>query len=815
MRIKNIWIIILFLLSASLNAQILEPVKWSFSQSKVSDDEFELVFRADIDPTWHLYSQDIPMTPPATTFTFEDNPGIEFLGAVTEESEVHEEYDPNFEMELKFYETEAIFKQKVKANAATTVKGFLEFMCCDDTKCLPPTEVDFSFDLVPTGATTGTSPPAQGILEPVKWTITTEKKGNTIDLFFTAAIDDGFHLYSLEVPEDGPLPTAFFFEESADYTLGGKIREVTPTIEEYDDVFEMNINFFEKEAVFKQRIEISSDKDIVPIVGEIAYMVCNEVGCVALYEDLEMNLDTETGKLVEVEEAAATAEAAIGTSDITGKKASLWGFFILAFIGGLAAILTPCVFPMIPMTVSFFMKEGDDKSKGRGQAILYGFSIIAIYTLIGSILAVVAGPDIANWLSTHWLPNILFFLVFVIFAASFFGMFEITLPHWMVNKSDQAADRGGFMGPVFMALTLVLVSFSCTGPIVGTILVESAGGEVLKPIIGMLGFSLAFALPFTFFAFFPSMLANLPKSGGWLNSVKVVLGFLELALGLKFLSVADQTYHWGILDREVYIAFWIVIFFLLGLYLLGKLKFAHDSDVPYLSVPRLTLAIITFTFVVYLMPGMFGAPLKALSGYLPPQQTHDFDLNTMIRDNVKLYSGSGGGGGHTAEEICDNPKYGDFLHLPHGLEGYFDYEQALACAKEQNKPIFIDFTGHGCVNCREMEANVWSDPKVLKRLRDDYIVVALYVDDKTKLPEEEWITSTYDNKLKKTVGKKYADLQITMFGVNAQPFYVLMGHDNEVLAQPRAYDLDIAEFIDFLDEGVKNFKEGKSVFKVE
>ena len=429
-------------------------------------------------------------------------------------------------------------------------------------------------------------------------------------------------------------------------------------------------------------------------------------------------------------------------------------------------------------------------------------------------MAVVAGPDIANWLSTHWLPNVLFFLIFVIFAASFFGMFEMTLPSWMVNKSDQAADKGGFLGPIFMALTLVLVSFSCTGPIVGTILVESAGGQVIKPIVGMFGFSLAFALPFTLFAFFPSLLANMPKSGGWLNSVKVVLGFLELALGLKFLSIADQTYHWGILDREVYLAFWIVIFFLLGLYLLGKLKFAHDSDVPYLSVPRLTLAIITFTFVMYLIPGMFGAPLKALSGYLPPQQTHDFDFNTIIRDNVKLYSGSGGSSGDV-QEICETPKYHEFLHLPHGLEGYFDYDQAVACAKEQNKPIFIDFTGHGCVNCREMEANVWSDPKVLKRLREDYIIVALYVDDKTKIPEEEWVTSSYDGKIKKTVGKKYADLQVTKFHVNAQPFYVLMGHNDDVLVQPRAYDLDVDAFVKFLDMGVKNFREGKNVFKVE
>jgi thiol:disulfide interchange protein len=576
----------------------------------------------------------------------------------------------------------------------------------------------------------------------------------------------------------------------------------------------MDINFFEDEATFKQAFTFEGDESPVKLVGEIAYMVCNDVGCVALYEDIELFLDPASGMIVAGEPEAEESQDSFDTADITGRKASMWGFFILSFIGGLAAILTPCVFPMIPMTVSFFMKEGDEKAKGRGQAILYGISIIAIYTFIGSILAVVAGPDIANWLSTHWLPNILFFLIFVIFAASFFGWFEITLPHWMVNKSDQAADRGGFMGPIFMAMTLVLVSFSCTGPIVGTILVESAGGQVLKPIIGMLGFSLAFALPFTLFAFFPSMLSNLPKSGGWLNSVKVVLGFLELALGLKFLSVADQTYHWGLLDREIYIAFWIVIFFLMGMYLLGKIKFAHDSDVPFLSVPRLTLAIITFTFVVYLIPGMFGAPLKALSGYLPPQQTHDFDLNSMIRENVKLYSGSGSGGS-AKTEICETPKHAEFLHLPHGLEGYFDYEQAVQCSREQDKPIFIDFTGHGCVNCREMEANVWSEPKVLQRLRDDFIVVALYVDDKTSLPEDEWVTSSYDGKVKKTIGKKYADLQITKFGVNAQPFYVLMGHDGEVLAQPRAYDLDVEAFVKFLDTGVKNYKDGKFVFKVE
>jgi thiol:disulfide interchange protein DsbD len=362
-----------------------------------------------------------------------------------------------------------------------------------------------------------------------------------------------------------------------------------------------------------------------------------------------------------------------------------------------------------------------------------------------------------------------------------------------------------------MALTLVLVSFSCTGPIVGAILVESAGGQVLKPIIGMFGFSLAFALPFTLFALFPGWLNNLPKSGGWLNSVKVVLGFLELALGLKFLSIADQTYHWGILDREVYLAIWIVIFVLLGFYLLGKLKFLHDSDVKVVSVPRLMMAIITFSFVVYLVPGMFGAPLKAISGYLPPQSTHDFDLHEIIRNEIKLAAtqNSALSISGTTDELCDKPKFGEFLHLPHGLEGYFDYVQGMACAKKLNKPVFIDFTGHGCVNCREMEANVWSDPRVLERLKKHFVIIALYVDDKSTLPESEWVTSTYDGKVKKTLGKKYADFQISRYGVNAQPYYVLLDNNEQPLVQPKAYDLDADHFVDFLDAAIAEFDKRK------
>ncbi|MFZ4464308.1 MAG: cytochrome c biogenesis protein CcdA [Bacteroidales bacterium] len=691
-HLRNMLVSLMLLLTGSVFSQVLEPVTWKSSTEKISDTEYNLIFTAKIEPKWHLYSQDIPMTPPATTFSFTENKDVELIGKVTESQSV-EEYDPNFDVKLKYFSGKAVFTQKVKLLKETAVvKVSIDFMSCDDSKCIPPTEEEFTFKL-----------------------------GET------------------------------------------------------------------KVATTEVKAELKTD--VLPV------------------SETELAPQKEEAKISKVPDNKALVDQ--GT-DITGSKASLWGFFFMAFLGGLAAILTPCVFPMIPMTVSFFMNDKESKFKGKMKAVVYGLSIIAIYTLIGSILAVVAGPDIANWLSTHWLPNILFFIIFIVFAASFFGMFEITMPHWLVNTSDKKADEGGFAGTIFMALTLVLVSFSCTGPIVGTILVESAGGQVLKPIIGMLGFSLAFAMPFTLFAFFPSWLSGLPKSGGWLNSVKVVLGFLELALGLKFLSVADQTYHWGILDREVYLAMWIVIFFLLGLYLLGKIKFAHDSDVKHLSVPRLILAIITFSFVIYLVPGMFGAPLKALSGYMPPMHTHDFDLNAIMRNNARI----GGGQAQSSSEICDTPKFHEKLHLPHGLQGYFDYEQALACAKAQNKPLFIDFTGHGCVNCREMEANVWSDPKVLQLLSEQYVVVALYVDDKTELPQNEWVTSAYDQKVKKTIGKKYADFQITKFNVNAQPFYVLMGHKGDVLAQPRAYNLDVDAFVNFLETGVQNFKSGASVSSI-
>ena len=436
-------------------------------------------------------------------------------------------------------------------------------------------------------------------------------------------------------------------------------------------------------------------------------------------------------------------------------------------------------------------------------------SIIAIYTIVGTLVSVIFGPTFANWLSTHWLPNLFFFAVFIFFALSFLGLFEITLPSALVNKVDQEADKGGYYGIFFMAFTLVLVSFSCTGPIVGSVLVESASGQFAKPIVGMLGFSLAFAIPFALFAAFPQWLNSLPKSGGWLNSVKVMLGFLELALALKFLSVADQVYHWNILDREVYLALWIVIFALMGFYLLGKLRLPHDSPLKSVSVPRLMLSVVTFAFVVYLIPGLFGAPLKALAGYLPPMHTHDFNMPMLIAQQQAANSGAL----LTSSEadLCEEPKYDELLHFPHGIQGYFDYDQALACAQAQNKPIFIDFTGHGCVNCREMETRVWSDPAVLQRLKKDFVVVALYVDEKTELPESDWYTSEYDGKVKKSIGKQNADLQIRRFNNNAQPYYVLLNEQGELLAKPKAYDLSVPNFVEFLELGKKRFAAGETV----
>lgn len=471
---------------------------------------------------------------------------------------------------------------------------------------------------------------------------------------------------------------------------------------------------------------------------------------------------------------------------------SLWALILEAILWGIAMLLTPCVFPMVPMTVSFFLKGSEKRSEGRFKAFMYGFFIVLLYTvpicvIIGAT-RIFGGEsvtaDIFNWLSTHWLPNIIFFIVFMVFAASFFGAFEIVLPSRWTNGADSRSGRKGLAGVFFLALTLVLVSFSCTGPIVGTVLIKSTQGEFWAPMVTMLAFSIAFALPFTFFALFPSLLKKLPKSGGWLNSVKVVLGFVEVALGFKFLSMADQTYHWHILDREVYLAIWIVCFALLGFYLLGKLRFRNDDRLEYISVKRLALAVADFAFVVYMIPGMWGAPLKALSGYLPPMETQDFIVGRYV--------------GAASAEI---PEGSSLVSLPHGLVGYDNIEEALARAGEEGKPVFVDISGHGCVNCREMEARVWSDPEVLSLLRDRFVMAVLYTDDKTALPESKWIR-TGSGKVLKDVGRVNSYIVRERFGVNAQPNYALLDADGNLLAPVRGYDLSVPGFVEFLQSAL-------------
>ena len=650
------------------------------------------------------------------------------------------------------------------------------------------------------------------VLKPISWTYELSKselkEGDTLSLIFRASIDADWYLYSSDFdPDLGPMVTEFTFSPDPSYELVDSIRPIGAK-KKYDDLWEGEYTYFREKGEFRQTVVVKTLP--LALAGSLSYQVCTDVDgkCIPFEEEFTMADFNGASSQKPATEADAGETPAKNTSLFnqrdTADAYSLWAFMVLAFLAGLAALLTPCVFPMIPMTVTFFTGKGDKKA-GKGKALFYGVSIVLIYTIIGSVMAPFMGPEVANDLATGWLPNIIFFLVFVVFALSFLGLFEITLPHKWVNSVDRQADKGGLVGVFFMAFTLVLVSFSCTGPIVGSILVESAGGLIIKPVLGMFAFSMAFAVPFTLFAFFPNWLNSLPKSGGWLNSVKVVLGFLELALAFKFLSIADQAYHWGILDREVYLAIWIVIFSLMGFYLLGKIPLPGDSKIEKVPVPRLMFAIITFTFVVYLIPGMFGAPLKGLAGYLPPQSTLDFDIPGIVRQQ------NTGGNFNTADNICEEPKYNDLLHWPHGLTGYFDYEQALACARQQQKPLFIDFTGHGCVNCREMEARVWSDPQVLSRLKNEFVLVALYVDEKTELLENEWYTSSYDGKVKKTIGKQNADLQITAFNNNAQPFYVILDPNGNLLVPPKAYDLNISNFVDFLDEAISSFKKNKPI----
>ena len=615
----------------------------------------------------------------------------------------------------------------------------------------------------------------------VTWTSEVENvDGDIYRVVFTGKVASGYHTYTLtdEFSATEILDAAVEGGElsGAPYELGTPVEEV----DEFGDL----VKHYKDEIIIAQDIKVTEKTAVY--TGTIFSNACTGGACKAEYYDFEINVSSST--------------------PAKEKTAFPWGLVLQAILWGFAMLLTPCVFPMVPMTVSFFLKGSESVAQGRFKAGMYGLFIVLLYTLPIALLIVITRivggesvtADIFNWIATHWLPNILFFIIFMVFAASFFGAFEITLPQSLVNKSDKGSDKKGLAGVFFMALTLVLVSFSCTGPIVGNVLIQatSSNGAWWIPIVTMLAFSVAFALPFTLLAFFPSLLKDLKKSGGgWLNTVKVVMGFIEVALGFKFLSMADQTYHWGLLDREIYLAIWIVVFALLGFYLLGKLKFAHDDDVPHISVTRLSLAIVVFSFVVYMIPGMWGAPLSGLSGYLPPISTQDYVVAPGAASHVVV----------TDTPAQTGEKKYDFLHLPHNLEGYFDLEDALAAAKQSGKPVFVDVTGHACVNCREMEQRVWSDPAALELLRNEFVICALYVDDKHKLPEEDWVTDKETGKVYKDLGRVNSYIARERFNVNAQPNYVLLSPDGEILVPTHSYDLSVENFIKFLQSGIEAY----------
>lgn len=662
------------------------------------------------------------------------------------------------------------------------------------------------------------------ILTPVKWEIKLEDSDSSVKtLLFSAKLDNGWHLYDMNLPEGGPISTSFNYETlKGAKTVGSPVPSKKATTV-YDEQFEMNLSWYAHEVSFTQKLEITNPKAF-KVEGYVEFMACNDENCLppdkesfsfnqsninvektlqamAKVEDIpaeeladtvsvveEVSEDVSVAKLNKTVDTVGTSSSlvhsdlwepvieelkAFGDTTVTAADTSWLFIFFAGFLGGLIALLTPCVWPMIPMTVSFFLKRTKDRKKAIRDAVTYGVSIIVIYLVLGLLITGIFGASALNDLSTNAIFNIIFFLLLVLFAVSFFGAFEIVLPSSWTNKLDMKADSTtGIISIFFMSFTLVLVSFSCTGPIIGTLLVQAASiGSKVGPAIGMFGFALALSIPFSFFAVFPNMLQSMPKSGGWLNSVKVVLGFLELALALKFLSVADLAYGWRLLDREVFVVLWIVIFALLGFYLLGKIRFSHDSELKHVSVPRLFMAIISFGFSIYMIPGLWGAPLKAISAFAPPLYTQDFSL------------------------------YDNEVHA-----AFTDYEAGMEYAKRNNKPVMIDFSGYGCVNCRKMEASVWTNIRVKDILEKDYVLITLIVDDKSKLPEPIEIVENGKTRVLRTVGDKWSYLQRSKFGANAQPFYVLLDGDGKPLSPSYAFDEDVSKYIQFLNKGLSEFQ---------
>ena len=796
--------------TSKAEAQIHDPVAWDFALYDNGDGTLDLDFHAEIEAGWHVYSQFLnPFDGPIpTSFTIETE-GVATADTAAAECEPHLEYDPNFMLDLLFFEEETHWVHTISFPGAIpdTIKGYLTFMVCDESKCLPPEDIDFALalaDLKPETAKpdycggghseghggnfdAGSQEAPMGIYDPVQWDVALYATGEqSATLVATAEIEEGWHVYSNDNdPLDGPIPTSFTL--STEGVEAGNLQECTPEVH-YDPNFDKDVKSFEGTVRWALDVSWSGDAP-ESIAGLLTYMTCDDTKCI-FPPDVEFNIvrgDARTDAVPDL--CADGADTVTEAEDDMELGDGLWALFVLGLGAGLLAIVTPCVFPLLPMTVSYFTKQSKTRAEGIRNALIYGASIIVIYTALGLILTVTLGVDFLNQLSTDPTFNVFLFLVLVIFGVSFLGAFEIQLPTSWANKLDSKADRGGLIGIFFMAATLAVVSFSCTGPIVGSALAGAATGDYGGPIAIMFGFSLSLAFVFALFSAFPGWLNTLPKSGGWLTSVKVVLGLLEIMLAFKFLSNADLVLQLGWLKRELFIAIWIAFALCIAIYLYGGLRFPHDSKLERMSVGRWSIGTVFLIFAIYMLPGMWGAPLKLIAGFPPPL--------FYAESAGSVNAGGHAAGGHTASG--------------HVEARYRDYEEGLAAARAEGKPMILDFTGWACVNCRKMEEQVWPHPDVVRYLTEEAVLVSLYVDERKALPEAEQRVEQFGGKdfRVRTVGNKWTYLQASRFGTNAQPFYVMIDHNGEALGDGVGYDPDPQKFIDFLEAGFARFESSK------
>lgn len=804
------------------------PVSWSFSAQHVQGDEYDIMCKATINKGWYVYSMYLPSEdgPVATAITLEST-HQKSVGKATESTSKPEYkksgHDEVFDMTVTKYKYDVTFVQRVKCtDLSKPVTGFVTFMTCNDETCMPPTDPEFSLDLSKVtrkdkgGSSSDpekkneikspdpekkegdktTTDPSDEKLEPVKWSFRTEKLNDTeYNLIFSATIDEGWYVYSQNIKGEGPVPTTLTLEPNSKMELLGAAVESSSDAknrsEGMDKTFNIKVIKFKKDYTITQKVKLKDTSEVVK--GYVNFMTCDNTRCLAPKSiDFNFFQKAEAPKTVikvddgiEREKIKKSLEIAMKSGDCATdapqSNMSLWMIFIFGFLGGLFALMTPCVFPMVPLTVSFFTKRSKSRADGIKNALIYGLSIIVIYVVLGMSITIIFGDNALNWLSTHWIPNVLFFVLFVAFAISFFGYYDIKLPSSWSNNSDRAADRGGLLGIFFMAFTLSLVSFSCTGPIIGTLLVQAAEGGRLAPAVGMFGFSLALALPFGLFSAFPGWLNSLPKSGGWMNTVKVVLGFVELALAFKFLSKADLTMHWGILKYESYLVVTVLCALGMGLYLLGFIRFPHDTKGEKIGIPRYALGILSIALGAYLATGF------------------------MVNEKTNTYATPGLMSG-IAPPACYSYFYP--CDCPAGIQQCFkDYEEGMAYARSVGKPVMVDFTGHGCENCRRMEDNVWVKEEISKYLNNDYVLISLYVDDRSKL---DTVVLAPDGTKIRNVGNKWAAFERVNFGQQSQPLYVLMSHDETVLNAPRGNTPDVKTYRDFLQCGLDNFEKWKT-----